>query len=47
MLFWDKNKKEYNSRLTPEFGSDCLESFYRKLILSASEYDELKDQKLF
>ena len=47
MLFWNMKTKEYDSTLTPEFGSDILEDFYRDLINNKAEYKELKDQKLF
>ncbi len=47
MLFWNSEVKEYDSSLTPEFGTDVLEDFYKDLIASKTQYSELKDQKLF
>ena len=47
MLLWNSKVKEYDSSLTPEFGTDVLEDFYKDLIASKKQYSELKDQKLF
>ena len=47
MLFWNPKVKEYDSNLTPEFGTDILEDFYKDLIDNKTQYTKLKDQKLF
>ncbi len=47
MLFWNSKVKKYDSNLTPEFGNDILEDFYKDLITNKTQYTELKDQKLF
>ena len=47
MLFWNSKIEEYDSNLTPEFGTDILEDFYKDLISKKTQYLELRDQKLF
>tara|TARA_B100000902_G_C27275171_1_gene898450 strand:+ start:238 stop:1209 length:972 start_codon:yes stop_codon:yes gene_type:complete len=47
MLFWNSKIEEYDSNLTPEFGTDILEDFYKNLISRKIQYSELRDQKLF
>jgi len=47
MLFWDSTKKRYSAKGTPEYGCDTLENFYREVLKSGIEGQELGDHKLF
>ena len=47
MLFWDEKIGSYSSNKTPEYGSESLEEYYKKILKNDVVYKELKDQKLF
>ena len=47
MLLWDPKKLRYDDKNTPEYGSDTLEDFYRKVIERNPEDLELADKTLF
>ena len=47
MLVYDESNSRYDDTLTPEFGSDTLESHYRKLLSSDVVKNDLGAHKLF
>lgn len=47
MLVFDAEKGEYNADITPSFGNDTLEDFFRKAITEGLAGQELGDQAIF
>ena len=47
MLVWDSKAGEYNSTLTPEFGSHTLKEFYENVLSQGIKGQELGSHKLF
>lgn len=47
MLVWDAEKEEYRADLTPSYGEDLLEDFFKKAVLEGLEGQELGDQAIF
>ena len=47
MLLYNEKTMSYDDMLTPEYGTETLESHYRKLLRSEFVNDELGDHKLF
>jgi hypothetical protein len=47
MLVYNHETSSYDETLTPEFGTDTLESHFKKLLAANREIDELGAHKLF
>ena len=47
MLVWDPEKQEYNADMTPSYGSDTLDAFFKKAIEKGLKGQELGDQAVF
>ena len=47
MLVWDPEKQEYNADMTPSYGSDTLDAFFKTAIEEGLKGQELGDQAVF
>ena len=47
MLVWDEAKQAYDADRTPEFGTDKLETFYKKVLQAGLQDHDLGAHKLF
>ena len=47
MLVWDEAKQAYDADRTPEFGTDKLETFYKKVLKAGLQDHDLGAHKLF
>ena len=47
MLVWDAQAKRYDAGATPEFGSDTLRDFYRRVLEEGMAGQELGEHAIF
>ena len=47
MLVWDAERQAYDAAATPEYGSETLRDFYRRVLEKGLAGQELGDHKLF
>lgn len=47
MLVWDDVKGRYDADMTPSYGNDTLDAFYKRVIEEGMAGQELGDQAIF
>lgn len=47
MLVWDPVEEEYRSDLTPSYGKDTLDEFFKRAVEDGMSGQELGDQAVF